>query len=283
MNPLGVNAWVWTSPVTTAELERLVPRVAEMGFDWIEVPLESLDDLDHARGAAIIRERGLGVSACAAMGPDRDLIHSDETVRTNGMNYIRGAIQATQNLGATNLVGPIYSAVGRTWQATPEEHARDTDLLVNQLCILAKYAGDHGVVLCIEPLNRFETSFLNLAAQVIEVIDRVDHPACQILLDTFHMNIEEKSLGDAIRTAGSRLKHVHACENDRGAPGSGNVAWNEVAAALKDIQYDGPIVIESFTSKVQSIARAAAIWRNLAPTQDALAEDGLKFLKKLIS
>jgi D-psicose/D-tagatose/L-ribulose 3-epimerase len=283
MNPLGVNAWVWTSPVTTAELERLVPRVAAMGFDWIEVPLESLDDLDHARGAAIIREHDLGVSTCAAMGPERDLIHPDEDIRANGMNYIRGAIQATQKLGATNLVGPIYSAVGRTWAVTSEERTRDTDLLVNQLRLLAEFAGNHGVVLCIEPLNRFETSFLNLAAQAIEIIDRVDHPACQILLDTFHMNIEEKSLGDAIRTVGPRLKHVHACENDRGAPGSGNVTWNEVAAALNDIQYDGPVVIESFTSKVQSIARAAAIWRNLAPTQDALAEDGLRFLKKLLS
>jgi D-psicose/D-tagatose/L-ribulose 3-epimerase len=283
MNPLGVNAWVWASPVTTAELEKLAAHVAGMGFDWIEVPLESLDDLDHARGAAIIREHGLGVSACAAMGPDRDLIHPDEGIRTNGMNYIRGAIQATHNLGATNLVGPIYSAVGRTWQATPEERACDTDLLVNQLRALAEFAGNHGVVLCIEPLNRFETSFINLAAQAVEVIDRVDHPACQILLDTFHMNIEEKSLGDAIRTAGPRLKHVHGCENDRGSPGSGNVAWNDVATALKDIQYDGPIVIESFTTKVQSIARAAAIWRSLAPTQDALAEDGLRFLKKLIS
>jgi len=282
MNPLGVNAWVWASPVTTAELEKLAPHIAGMGFDWIEIPLESLDDLDHARGAAIIREHGLGVSACAAMGPDRDLIHPGESIRTNGMNYIRGAIQATHNLGATNLVGPMYSAVGRTWQATPEERASDTDLLVDQLRVLAEFAGNHGVVLCIEPLNRFETSFLNLAAQVIEVIDRVNHPACKIMLDTFHMNIEEKSLGDAIRAAGPRLKHVHACENDRGAPGSGNVTWHEFALALKDIQYDGPIVIESFTSKVQSIARAAAIWRNLAPTQDALAQDGLRFLRKLI-
>jgi D-psicose/D-tagatose/L-ribulose 3-epimerase len=279
----GVNTWVWTSPLTAAELETLAPLVAGMGFDWIEIPLESLDDLDPARGAAIIGEHGLGVSTCAAMGPDRDLIHPDESIRGNGMEYIRGAVLATQKLGATNLVGPIYSAVGRTWQSTPEERSRDTDLLVSQLCSLAEYAGEHGVVLCIEPLNRFETSFINLTAQAIEVIDRVDHPSCQILLDTFHMNIEEKSLGDAIRAAGPRLKHVHTCENDRGSPGSGNVAWSEVATALKDIHYDGPLVIESFTSKVQSIARAAAIWRNLAPTQDALAQDGLRFLKKLFS
>ena len=279
----GVNTWVWTSPLTNAELEKLAPHVAGMGFDWIEVPLESLDDLDPARGSTTIQEHGLGVSTCAAMGPDRDLIHPDESIRLNGMNYVRGAIVATQELGATNLVGPIYSAVGRTWQSTAEERARDTDLLVSQLRALAEFAGDHGVTLCIEPLNRFETSFINLAAQAIEVVDRVAHSACQIMLDTFHMNIEEKNLGDAIRATGRRLKHVHTCENDRGAPGSGNVAWSEVAAALQEIHYDGPLVIESFTSKVQSIARAAAIWRNLAPSQDVLAEDGLRFLKKLFS
>jgi D-psicose/D-tagatose/L-ribulose 3-epimerase len=279
----GVNTWVWTSPLTTAELEKLAPRVAEMGFDWIEAPLESIGDLDHKRGADIVRRHGLGVSACAAMGPDRDLIHPDVAIRKNGMAYLRQAIEATHALGGTNLVGPLYAAVGRTWQQTPAERARDLDVLVKNLGELARYAGDYGVILCVEPLNRFETSFINLAEQAIEVVDRVDHPNCQVMLDTFHMNIEEKSLGNAIRAAGKRLRHVHACENDRGAPGSGNVTWNEVAQALKDIKYDGPVVIESFTSKVKSIARAAAIWRSLAPTPDDLARDGLKFLKQLLA
>jgi D-psicose/D-tagatose/L-ribulose 3-epimerase len=254
-----------------------------MGFDWIEVPLESIDDLDHKAGAEIVKAYGLGVSCCAAMGPDRDLVHPEQAIRDSGMAYVRQAIVATHDLGATNLVGPIYAAVGRTWQASPEQRDRETDLLVSQLKELAPYAGDHGVVLCLEPLNRFETSFINLAEQVIEVVDRVGHPACQIMLDTFHMNIEEKSLGDAIRAAGPRLHHLHTCENDRGAPGTGNVTWDDVAQALKDIDYDGPVVIESFTAKVQSIARAAAIWRALAPTQDALAQDGLAFLKKLLA
>ena len=185
-------------------------------------------------------------------------------------------------LGATNLVGPIYSAVGRVWQQTPDERARDVDTLVRNLRTLAQYAGDHSVVLGIEPLNRFETSFINIAPQVIEVIDRVDHPACRVMLDTFHMNIEEKSLGDAIRAVGSRLCHLHACENDRGAPGSGNVTWIDVAGALKDIGYDGPVVIESFTDKVKTIARAAAIWRPFEASQDALAHNGVNFLKELL-
>jgi D-psicose/D-tagatose/L-ribulose 3-epimerase len=279
----GVNTWVWVSPLTTEELKKLAPLVKSMGFDWIEVPLESLSDLNFAEGARIIRDNGLGVSACAAMSPDRDLIHPDLAIQQNGMDYIRGCVDAAQTLGATNLVGPIYSAVGRVWQQTPEERAKDVDMLVKNLRDLAGYAGDHGVVLGIEPLNRFETSFINLSAQAVEIIDRVNHPSCKIMLDTFHMNIEEKSLGNAIRAAGSRLCHLHACENDRGAPGSGNVTWNEVKQALQDIHYDGPIVIESFTNKVKSIARAAAIWRAFEQSQDALAQNGLNFLRGLLA
>ena len=279
---IGVNTWVWTSPLTNEELEKLAPKVKGMGFDWIEVPLEGLDDMDHKRGAEIIKEFHLGVSGCVAMGPDRDLIHPDKAIRDNGMAYVKGSIQAVHDLGGNNLVGPLYSAVGRTWQSTPEERARDTELLVENLSELTDFAADFDVILCLEPLNRFETSFINLAEQAIEVVDRVDHPNCQIMLDTFHMNIEEKSLGNTIRMVGPRLKHVHTCENDRGAPGTGNIPWDEVATALSDINYGGPVVIESFTAKVKSIARAAAIWRALAPSQDALAEDGLRFLRQLL-
>lgn len=279
----GVNAWVWSSPVTTQVLAELAPRVSQMGFDMIEVPLENVGDMDHETGARIVQDNGLGVSACVAMGPDRDLIHPDAAIRDRGLSYVRQAIEAAQKLGATNLVGPIYSAVGRTWQATPDERARDVDLLVSQLIQLARHAAEHDVVLCLEPLNRFETSFLNLTDQAIEIIDRVDHSACRLMLDTFHMNIEERSPGDAIRAAGSRLKHVHACENDRGAPGSGHIDWPKIAQALRDVGYQGPLVIESFTADVQSIARAAAIWRPLASSQDALAGDGLAFLRELMA
>lgn len=279
----GVNAWVWVSPLTTDGVAELAPKVKALGFDWFEVPLELTDSLDYARAGAILRDNGLGVSVCAAMGPDRDLIHPDAAIRDNGIAYLKHCVDAVRALGGTNVVGPLYSAVGRVWQMTADERARDTDLLVTQLRELAEYAGDKGAVLGVEPLNRFETSFINLAAQAIEVVDRVDHPACRIMLDTFHMNIEEKSLGAAIRATGKRLVHLHACENDRGAPGTGNVTWGEVAAALREIGYDGPVVIESFTSKVQSIARAAAIWRPLAASQDALAGDGVKFLKTLLA
>jgi D-psicose/D-tagatose/L-ribulose 3-epimerase len=283
MAQIGVNAWVWTSPVTTEEFGRLAPMVKRMGFDLIEFGVEGTNDLDYARAAEIARASSLGVSVCAAMGPDRDLIHADESIRRNGMDYVRHCIDAAKTIGAPNVVGPLYSAVGRTWQATADERKRDVDLLVRQLKELSVYAADRGVGLGVEPLNRFETSFLNLASQAIEVVDRVDHPACGLLLDTFHMNIEERSIGEAIRSAGKRIRQLHTCENDRGAPGSGHVPWQEVASACRDIGFKGPFVIESFTNKVKSIARAAAIWRNFADTQDALAENGLRYLRTLLS
>jgi len=283
MNPIGITTWIWTSPLNIDRFAEIAPHVARMGFDLLEVPVESPTDLDYARAAPIIKDLGLQTSVCAAMSPDRDLIHADENIRKNAMAYVRHCVDAAKTLGSTNVVGPLYSAVGRTWQSTPDERKKDTDLLVGELKELSAYAHERGVVLCVEPLNRFETSFLNMASQAIEIVDRVDHPGCGLLLDTFHMNIEERSVGDAIRAAGSRLKHLHACENDRGAPGSGHVQWTEVADACRAINYTGPAVIESFTSAVKSIARAAAIWRPLAETQDGLAQDGLRHLRKVFA
>ncbi len=279
----GANTWIWFSPVTINDIKSTAPKMAEAGFDLIELPFEIVDGFDYAAAATIIKEHGLGVTTCAVISPDRDLIHPEKAIRDNGMAYMHHCIKAAQTLGASGVAGPIYSAVGRTWKSTAAERARDTDLLVSQLSILSAYAGDHGVTLSLEPLNRFETSFINLTSQAIEVVDRVDHPACKILLDTFHMNIEEPSLGAAIRAADSRIGHFHACENDRGVPGSGNVDWPDIAQALKDINYQGTIAIESFTAKVETIAKAAAIWRSLAPTQDAIAYNGLKFLKGLLA
>jgi D-psicose/D-tagatose/L-ribulose 3-epimerase len=276
----GVNAWVWISPLTTEGLAEVAARVADMGYDLLETAIEAPGGYDYERTGEVIKDHGLGVSLVSVVGPDTDLIHEDEKVRANGRDYMRYCIDAAHALGATNFGGPFYSALGRTWKSTAEERERDLDLLAGQLRELADYAADRGVVLCVEPINRFETSFMNTAGQLVELLDRVDHPACKATLDTFHMNIEEKSLGDAIRAMGPRLGHLHSCENDRGAPGSGHVPWDDVAQAVRDINYDGPVVIESFSDRIEAIAAAAAIWRPLAPTPDALAQDGLAFLQK---
>jgi D-psicose/D-tagatose/L-ribulose 3-epimerase len=153
--------------------------------------------------------------------------------------------------------------------------------LVTNLQPVVDYAGERGVRLGIEPLNRFETSLINTAEQVMEVVESIDSPAAGVMLDTFHMNIEEKSPAEAIRSVGSRLVHFHACGTDRGTPGADHTDWTAIADALRETGYDGAMVIESFTSENQAIATAASIWRPLAAEQDEIAVEGLRFLRGL--
>lgn len=252
-----------------------------MNYDVVEFPLEEPGSFDYEWARNLLADHDLGASVVVAMTEDRNLLHDNEAVRVNARAYVRDCIDAADAIGADRVVGPLYSAVGRTWPTTDEERDRLEQMLVSQLQELSAYAADRSVRLCVEPLNRFETSFLNTAEQALGVVERVDHPACQLLLDTFHMNIEEASLSAAIREAGDRLGHFHACANDQGTPGAGHIEWDTVAAALADVGYDDQAVIESFTPAVESIARAAAIWRPLATDQDVLAADGVQFLETL--
>jgi D-psicose/D-tagatose/L-ribulose 3-epimerase len=277
MNPIGVNTWVWVSPATEAAITELAPRAKAMGFALLELGVEQPGDWDPARVAEILAAHDLGASVCAAMGPGRDL--TDPTTIASTQDYIRFCIDAAATLGSTVVAGPIYTPVGKTWRMDEAERRATSDRLVEALRPLADAAGAHGVRLALEPLNRFETSFLNTAAQTLEVVDRVASPAVGVLLDTFHMNIEEKDQAAAIRLVGDKLVHFHACGNDRGAPGADAIPWPAITTALHEIGYAGAVVIESFTPDNQTIARAAAIWRPLAATQDALAQEGLAFLR----
>jgi len=148
---------------------------------------------------------------------------------------------------------------------------------------VADYAGQRGVQLAIEPLNRFETDFINTVEQGLDLVGRVGATNVGLLVDTFHMNIEEKDIPAAIRKAGSKVFHFHSCENDRGTPGAGHVEWKEVVSALREINYQGPVVIEAITTEITEIARAVSLWRPLAPNQDSLAQEGLRFLQKIFN
>ncbi|MEO6525098.1 MAG: sugar phosphate isomerase/epimerase family protein [Gemmatimonadaceae bacterium] len=278
---LGVSTWVWTSPATTAVLETLLPHIAALGFDVIELPIEEVGQFDVQRAGELAREHGLEVSICAVIGAGRDLLLPGEVER--GVSYLQSCIDVAQTLGSSTVAGPFYSAVGRCWRSTPDERARDVDQVARILRSLGEYAADRGVRLGVETLNRFETSFLNTTAQALELIDMVDHPAVGLTLDLFHLGIEEKHIGDALRAAGPRLVHVQVAENDRGTPGTGHLPWHDVADALQEIDYRGRVVIETFSDRVEAIARAAAIWRPLAPDSDTLARDGLAFLRELLA
>ena len=278
---LGISTWVWTSPATTTVLETLLPHIASLGFDVIELPIETVGQFDVARVGELARAHGLDVSICAVIGPGRDLLVAGEA--DEGIRYLRSCIDVAQTLGSPTVAGPFYSAVGRCWRSTPDERARDVAQVAATLRGLGEYAADRGVKLGVETLNRFETSFLNTTAQALELIDRVDHPSVGLALDVFHLGIEEKHVGDALRAAGSRLVHLQVAENDRGTPGTGSLPWREIAKALQEIGYGGRVVIETFSDRVEAIARAAAIWRPLAPDSDTLAREGLAFLRPLLA
>lgn len=275
----GASTFIWTSPFTDDIAPDLARRVAELGFDVLEVCVEdpALVSADGVRRA--VEPAGLGVSVCAALGPERDLSHEDPAVRETGMTYLRALVDLAAATGAPNVIGPLYSSVGKARPLPDEERERQRQLAVASLQAAADYAGERGVGLAVEPLNRFETDLVNTTAQGLELIDRVERENVGLLLDTFHMNIEEKSPPDAVRAAAGRIRHFHACENDRGTPGSGHVEWDPVLAALLAGGFDGDIAIESFTPDNEAIARAAAIWRPLAASPDALAGEGLEFLR----
>jgi D-psicose/D-tagatose/L-ribulose 3-epimerase len=257
--------------------------VRGFGFDVIELPIEGLGDWDPGRTRDVLDGLGLHPTTCAVMSPDRDLVSDDRAVIESTQAYVRGATDMAAGVGAHSLAGPIYSPVGKTWPMDGKERAAAVHRLVESLRPLADYAGERGVTLALEPLNRFETSFINTAEQAMEVVDQVGSPALGVLLDTFHMNIEEHDPAAAIRACGSHVAHFHACGCDRGAPGDDQIPWPKIAAALNEARYDGPIVIESFTIENQAIAKAAAIWRPLAPSQDAIATEGLTFLRTLFT
>ncbi|MCY3020371.1 MAG: sugar phosphate isomerase/epimerase [Planctomycetota bacterium] len=278
---IGVNAWVWTAPVTTDSMH-LMKKAAKMGFDYFEIPVEDPANLDANKVKAAIDESGIKAIVCGAFGPTRDLTHEDPKYRQESLDYIRATVKLAEKWGSKVIAGPAYSAVGKRRQVSPEQKKIEWDLAVKGLREAGKMAADHGVTLALEPLNRFETDLINTCAQCLKLVKEVDSKGVGIHLDTFHMHIEETCVSSAVKLAGKRLVHCHACENDRGAPGTGQVHWKEWAKALKEIKYDGAVVIESFTPECKSIAAAAAIWRPLAKTQDSLARDGLKFLKKLL-
>ena len=279
MRSIGVNTWVWTSPLTDADVGGLLRRIAAMGFDAVELPLEDVGDLSVDVVAEVLAETGLTPCVVGAMAPGRDLVDASCVPATQ--DYLRACIDLAAGIGATSVCGPFYAATGRVWRMDADQRATAYDDLRTHLAPVVDHAAERGVRLGIEPLNRYETSLVNTVDQALTALEPLLGEALGLALDTYHLNIEERSSAVAVRTAGEHLVHVQVCGSDRGAPGGDQTDWPALVAALDDVGYGGPLVIESFTADNASIATAASIWRPLAPTQDDLARDGLAFLRSL--
>jgi D-psicose/D-tagatose/L-ribulose 3-epimerase len=276
----GINTFLWTVKFGP-EQAPLLEKIKAGGFDGAEIALFDPAEFDAPGIRRVFADHGLGLTVCSVMTKDTNPVSESAAVRQAARDHLQASVAKVAEAGAEILAGPLYAPLGDLpgRRRTSEEWGRALEFYQSMGPVLDQ----HGVTIAIEPLNRFETYFLNTAADAAEFCRQVNHPRVGVLFDTFHANIEEKSIADGYRTVGPYLKHVHTCENDRGTPGSGHVDWAGVFQALSDVNYDGWLTIESFGSAIAEIAAAACIWRDLEKSSEALAFEGLRFLQTKVS
>jgi D-psicose/D-tagatose/L-ribulose 3-epimerase len=273
----GVNTLIWGASFEPCHFD-LLPRIKAAGFDGIELPVFNPASFNAAPIRRELEKCGLEATAVSILPAGTTLTSNERAIREKAQSHIKDCIAAVAEVGARLLAGPLYSPVGRFTgeRRTPDEWSWAVDSWRE----LGSTVSEFKIEIGIEPLNRFETYFLNTTADGASFCDAIGHSGIGLLVDTFHANIEEKSIGPALRQAGRHLKHLHACENDRGTPGTGNVNWPEFFRTVHEIAYDGWMTIESFGFNIGVLSAAASIWRDLAPTPESIAFDGIEFLNR---
>ncbi len=254
-----------------------------MGFDAVEIAVEDPALIDAAAVKKGLQQYGLQAVVCAAFGPTRDLTHDDPAVHENCFNYIRSCFELCNAWDTGFVAGPMYSAVGKARMVPAEQRKIEWELAVTNLQKVCAMAAEHSLDIALEPLNRFESDLVNTAEDVIRLVNDINHPSAKIILDGFHMNIEEPDVEKAIISAGDKLIHFQVSENYRGTPGTGQTRWDAYKRGLEAINYQGVVSIESFTPENKELAGAVCFWHPMADSQDAFASEGLQFLKNLFS
>jgi D-psicose/D-tagatose/L-ribulose 3-epimerase len=274
----GVNTMVWTTRVDKSHAA-LFSRIREWGFDGVELFLSPQEPRDIRAVRKLLEKNQLECTTCSVIPGECHLVSSQPAVRARGVEFLKTCVDRTAELGAHLVCGPMYAGLGVMTgrRRTPEEW----NWAVEGLKLVAQHAQKREVMLCLEPLNRFETYFLNTLEDAARLIHDIAEPNVKIHFDTFHANIEERHPAEALRSVANELGHVHVSENDRGIPGTGHNDWRGVLKTLKTIRYNGWMTIESFAQPEPELAAAAAIWRDLAPSGDELAQQGLRFIRSL--
>jgi D-psicose/D-tagatose/L-ribulose 3-epimerase len=283
-NKIGIQYGFW-SKASSGDFVPYIPKVAGLGFEVFEISVDPLIQLSSEERNAIktaTASAGLELSFQTGLPKIYDISSPDAEVRRKGIEYLKQNIQITQDMGGKMLSGVLYGA----WQGVPEDSEKDRGYYlensVNSMKEVIKFAEDRGIRLNVEILNRFEQYILNTVEQGLEYVRMVDSPNLKLELDTFHMNIEEDDIGQAIVRVGDKLGHLHASENNRKLPGQGHIPWIEVAQAISKINYQGYIVIESFVKSGSELARLLKIWRNMECRDlEVAAKESLDFLRSI--
>lgn len=272
----GMNLLLWTTHVT-ADHFPLFAELKKTGFDGVELPVFEGTASHYQTIARELKNQGLACTTVTVVGPEQSPISPDASVRRAALDRHKWVIEMTAILGGENLCGPYHSPLGvfSGTGPTEDEKSRAVEVLRQS----AEFAKQHKVTLAIEYLNRFECYFLTTASQAKELVQRVNHPSFRTMYDTFHANIEEKSPAAGVNAMAGHFVHVHISESDRGTPGTGMVHWDETWKALKDVKYDGWMVIEAFGRALPDLAAATKVWRDLFPSPKEVYTQGLKFIK----
>ncbi len=275
----GMNLLLWSGEVTDDMLPT-IEKLKEMGYDGVELPMFNLD-LDYAKLGQQLKDMGLQCTAVTVRNLEDNPISEDAAVRAKGIDLTKKTLDCCAAAGVQTLCGPYHSALGHFSGAgrTDDEWAWG----VESMRAVAEHAGSVGVNLGVEALNRFECYFLNAHADAAEFAREVDHPACGMMYDTFHSNIEEKDIVSTLNDIKDKLIHIHISENDRSTPGAGNINWEKNFSGIGKIDYDGWLVIEAFGLALPELAAATRIWRRMYDTELGLAEQGLAFMKQQVA
>ncbi len=273
---LGIHAYAWCSQWSNETLD-LIDRVKGLGLDFIEIPLLCLETFDSTAVRKRLEQVGLDVCTSTVLLGDTDITSGDESIRRKGVEYLKACVKATQEIGATNFSGVIYSQHVKAARKRPTEE--EWGFSADCLREVAQYAQDLNIQIGLEPVNRYETYLVNTAAQAVHLKEMVGEPNVKIHLDTYHMNIEEKSFYEATKLAGDDLIHYHLCENDRGIPGTGLVDWDGIFKALSEINYQGYAALESFVDCTDNMN--TWVWRQLAKDGDTLVREGVSFIRSM--
>ena len=274
----GMNLLLWSGEVTS-EMLPTCEQLKTAGYDGVELPMFNLE-LDYKSLGESLDSMGLARTAVTIRGEEDNPISPDASVRAKGVELTKQTLDCCAAAGVETLVGPYHSALGYFSGAGPTDD--EWKWGVDSMRQVAEHAGQVGVKLGVEALNRFECYFLNTHGDSARFVQEVDHPACGMMYDTFHSNIEEKSVTDAVNAGGDKLFHIHISENDRSTPGEGAVRWDENFDAIVKSGYDGWIVIEAFGLALPEIAAATIIWRRMYKDEITLATEGLNFMKSEI-
>jgi len=275
----GASTWLWTSPFTGDQVE-LLQKIAQLGFDFVEIPVEDPEHIDAHKLRPLLQDLDLEAVICTAVVGERDLSSADPHIRQKALNYFEPCLALAEALGSDVLVGPLYAPVAKPRLSTEALRQAEWERSAASLAQLSKTAGERGIRLGLEPLNRFETDMICTVEDAGRMLADVNSPHLGIALDSFHMNIEETDFCEAVKLAGEQLVHVQVSDSHRGVPGEGNSDWTGLRDGLRAVGYDGKLSIESFSPDTSSLAEAVCIWRRFAPTQDEFARRGLAFLRR---